>query len=128
MGTARWRTAFLMDPRGNHGLGDAFVKRMLQRALMVAGDVPVPVTPIELELWDLSRTEVRKEWHHIDILLVDEDHHLVVIVENKIGTKEHSDQRPRPPGRRCRARAVARRSRRQPAAGQAFRSFPRWSA
>ena len=83
---------FLLDPRNPHGLGDAFVKRLLQRALMVAGDVPVPVTPIELELWDLGRVEVRREWNHIDILLLDEDHNLAVIVENKIGTREHSDQ------------------------------------
>ncbi len=84
--------AFLLDPKGNHGLGDTFVKRLLQRVLMVVGDVPVSVTPIELELWDLGRVEVRREWQHIDILLVDEDHKLAVIVENKIGSGEHSDQ------------------------------------
>ncbi len=83
---------FLLDPRNPHGLGDSFVKRLLQRALMVAGDVPVPVTPIELELWDLGRVEVRREWQHIDILLLDEDHKLAVIVENKIWSGEHSDQ------------------------------------
>lgn len=83
---------FLLDPRRPHGLGDTFVKRLLQKILMVAGDVPVPVTPIELELWDLGRVEVRREWQHIDILLVDEDHKLAVIVENKIGSGEHSDQ------------------------------------
>ncbi len=32
--------AYLMDPRDNHGLGDTFVKRLLQRVLMAAGDVP----------------------------------------------------------------------------------------
>ena len=84
--------AFLMDPRGNHGLGDAFVKRLLQRTLMAAGDVPVSVTPIELERWTLERITVQKEWQYIDILLLDEDHKLAVIVENKIGTGEHSDQ------------------------------------
>ncbi len=84
--------AYLLDPKGNHGLGDAFVKRLLQRILMVAGDFNVPVTPIELELWDLDRIEVRREWNHIDILLLDEDHKLAVVVENKIGSREHSDQ------------------------------------
>ncbi len=87
--------AFLMDPRGNHGLGDMFVKRLLQSVLMVDGDVPVDVTPLELAQWDLGRAEVRREWHHIDILLLDEDRKLAVIVENKIGTGEHSDQLPR---------------------------------
>ncbi len=68
------------------------MKRLLQRVLMSAEDATVPVTPIELELWDLGRVEVRREWQHIDILLVDEDHKLAVIVENKIGSGEHSDQ------------------------------------
>ena len=83
---------FLLDPRNPHGLGDTFVKRLLQKILVARGDVPVSVTPIELELWDLGRVEVRREWQHIDILLLDEDHQLAVIVENKIGTREHSDQ------------------------------------
>ncbi len=84
--------AYLLDPRGNHGLGDAFVKRLLQRVLMTAGNTPVSVTPIQLELWSLDRMEVRREWQRIDILLLDEDHELAVIVENKIGSGEHSDQ------------------------------------
>ena len=84
--------AFLMDPRGNHGLGDAFVKRLLQRVLISVGDVSASVTPIEMELWNLERMEIRKEWHHIDILLLDEDHELAIIVENKISTGEHSNQ------------------------------------
>ena len=39
---------------------------------MVAEDTPVPETPIELELGDLNRVEVRREWLWIDILLLDE--------------------------------------------------------
>lgn len=84
--------AFLMDPKGNHGLGDAFVKRLLQRILISVGDASTSVTPIEIELWNLNRVEIRKEWRHIDILLLDEDHELAIIVENKIGTGEHSNQ------------------------------------
>ncbi len=84
--------AFLMDPKGTHGLGEAFAKRLLQRILMGSEDVPVPVTPMELELWDLGRVEVRREWQRIDILLLDWEHKLAVIVENKIGSGERSDQ------------------------------------
>ncbi len=83
--------AFLMDPKGSHGLGDVFVKRLLRGALGGSGDVPLPMTPIELEQWDLGRVEVRREWNHMDILLLDEDHKLAVVVENKIGSGEHSD-------------------------------------
>jgi hypothetical protein len=83
--------AFLMDPRRNHGLEDAFVKQMHQKALMMAGDANIPVTPIELELWDLGRTEVRREWQRLDVLLLDEDHKLTVVLENKVGSalREH---------------------------------------
>lgn len=84
--------AFLLNPRSNHGLGDAFVKRLLQRVLAVADGASAAVTPIELELWDLNRMEVRREWHYIDVLLLDEDHELAVIIENKVDTGEHSDQ------------------------------------
>ncbi len=84
--------AFLLDPRGSHGLGEAFLKRLLQRVLATDRTVRASVTPIELELWSLNRVEVRREWNHIDVLLLDEEHKLAVIVENKIGTSEHSGQ------------------------------------
>jgi hypothetical protein len=41
---------YLLDPRANHGLGDAFVKRLLQKILTTTEDASVSVTPIELEL------------------------------------------------------------------------------
>ncbi len=84
--------AFLLDPRGSHGLGDAFLKRMLQRVLATNKTVRASVTPLELELWSLHRVEVRREWNNIDVLLLDEGHKLAVIIENKIGTSEHSGQ------------------------------------
>ena len=84
--------AFLLDPKGNHGLGDAFVKSLLQRVLLTAGNVPISVTPEELEQWDLNRMEVRREWQYVDILLLDGDHKLAVIIENKIDSGEHSGQ------------------------------------
>ena len=52
--------AFLLDPRANHGLGDVFAKKLLQRVLTVVGDGSTPVTPIEVELWDLGGMEVRR--------------------------------------------------------------------
>jgi hypothetical protein len=40
----------------------------------------------------LDRLLVRREWHYIDLLLVDEEHRLVVIIENKTGSPEIPDQ------------------------------------
>ncbi|MEJ7841264.1 MAG: PD-(D/E)XK nuclease family protein [Rubrobacter sp.] len=84
--------SFLLNPQENHGLRDAFVKRLLQEAIMSTPDTSAPVTPIELSLWDLDQIEVRREWQHIDIFLVDERNRLAVVIENKIDTGEHSDQ------------------------------------
>lgn len=84
--------AFLLDPQGSHGLGDAFTKRLLQGGIMSEPNTTAPVTAIELSLWDLGQMEVRREWQHIDIFLLDERTQLAVIIENKIDTVEHSDQ------------------------------------
>jgi hypothetical protein len=84
--------AFLLDPKQPHGLGDAFAKRLIQRALVVSGNDPLPITPIDLDVWSLDRLTVIREWQNIDILLVDEEHQFAVVIENKIGSGEHSDQ------------------------------------
>jgi hypothetical protein len=83
--------AFLLDPRQPHGLGDRFLKRFLQRALdEYSGQVPV--TPIEIELHSLDQMFPYRERQNIDILLLDEANRIAVIIENKIGSGEHSGQ------------------------------------
>ena len=84
--------AFLLNPRGAHGLGDAFAKRLLQRALAPLPSATAPISPIDLDVWNLDELVVLREWQSIDILLLDESHRLAVIVENKIGSGEHSNQ------------------------------------
>ena len=71
--------AFLLDPSRTHGLGPAFLHRFLEAAL-------------DLDSVDFGRAYVLREWHHSDILIVDEASRFAVIIENKIGTGEHSDQ------------------------------------
>jgi PD-(D/E)XK nuclease superfamily len=83
--------AYLLDPRSNHGLRDAFVKRLLQKALTF-NDTSLSVSPIELDLWDLGLARVLREEHRIDVLLLDDAHELAVIIENKIDGKEHGGQ------------------------------------
>lgn len=84
--------AFLLNPQQNHGLGDTFLKRLLQRALSLGESGDVPVTPIDLDIWSLNQALVLREWQNIDILVVDEAHRLALIIENKIDTSEHSNQ------------------------------------
>jgi hypothetical protein len=84
--------AFLLNPQQSHGLGDLFVKRLLQRAIAGAEQNPPGLTRLDLDLWDLSELEVRREWRNIDLLLLNETHQLAVIIENKIDSGEHSHQ------------------------------------
>ena len=84
--------AFLLNPQQNHGLGDTFVKRLLQKALVSSRGTLMSVTPIDLDVWSLDETTVLREWQNIDVLLLNEPHRLAVIIENKIGSSEHSDQ------------------------------------
>lgn len=82
--------AFLVDPAQNHGLGDAFLKRLLKRALVeVAGSHP---SAVEIDVADLRSATVRREWQNIDILIHDPENRLVCAIENKIDSGEHSGQ------------------------------------
>jgi hypothetical protein len=53
--------AFLLDPQQNHGLRDVFVKKLLQKAISEADGVHLPVTPIDLDTWNLEQLEVARE-------------------------------------------------------------------
>jgi hypothetical protein len=52
--------AFLLDPCENHSLGDALLRRLLQRALADAPE-KAPVAPVDLDVWDMDEVEVRRE-------------------------------------------------------------------
>ncbi len=84
--------AFLLEPIQNHGLGDEFARLLLQSVLMSARDREFPFSLIDLSIWSLEEIEVYREWQNIDILLIDNVHNFAVIIENKIGSSEHSNQ------------------------------------
>lgn len=84
--------AFILNPYQNHGLGDTFAKLFLQRALGHAKYQSIPFRPIDLDIWDLGEILVLREWQNIDITLVDERNQFIAIIENKIGSGEHSEQ------------------------------------
>jgi len=83
---------FLLDPSQNHGLGETFLKRFLQRILGSADLEPGGIRPVHLDVMGLSSTFVRREWQHIDVVCVSESNRLVVLIENKIDSGEGSDQ------------------------------------
>jgi PD-(D/E)XK nuclease superfamily len=82
--------AFLLDPTQNHGLGDLFLKRFLVHALGKASHPPLSV--VDIDVVNLGETIVRREWRNIDILLHAPAQRIVCVIENKVGSQEHTDQ------------------------------------
>ena len=85
--------AWLLDPRGSHGLRDYFLRRFLSEAAAEAPElVSADVTPLDVDGWKLGEVEVATERHNIDILLIDQNDSFVCLTENKIRADEHSNQ------------------------------------
>lgn len=84
--------AYLLDPHQNHGLGDTLVKRFLQLSVAGLDPLRLPVNAIELDTMNLNDIFVRRESESIDILLTSESNALVVVIENKVISGEHSGQ------------------------------------
>lgn len=76
---------WLLDPNERHGLGDSFLQGLITCASknMEFSDA------IKFLTCDLHGFKVYREWEHIDLVLVNNDKHLVIAIENKIGAHEH---------------------------------------
>jgi hypothetical protein len=61
--------AFLLSPQETHGLGDAFLKRLLQKTLNNSSADPPPVSALTVALADFSDVLVSREWRNIDLLV-----------------------------------------------------------
>ncbi len=83
--------SYLLDPSRNHGIEAIFLKELLQ-AVLLTTDGNSAVSLFDLDFWNLSQAIVQREWHYIDILIVDDVNRFAVIIENKIDTSEHSGQ------------------------------------
>ena len=85
--------AWLLDPRGSHGLRDYFLRTFLFKAAEEASSLGIgDITPLEVDSWKLSDIEVATERHYIDILVLGRSDGFVCLIENKIGASEHSNQ------------------------------------
>jgi hypothetical protein len=87
--------SFLLDPKAAHGLGEVFATRLLQAAVHARPPDEVGVTALDLELMDLTDLQVACEVQNIDILLLSAANEFAVVIENKVGSGEHSNQLPR---------------------------------
>ena len=80
--------SWLLDPNQSHKLGDIFLKRFLREVF--SSDRFNDVEQVDVEGMDLSKVEVLREWKNIDVLIKLND--VVICVENKVLSKEHSNQ------------------------------------
>lgn len=80
--------AWLLDPNQSHKLGDIFLKRFLREVF--SSDKFDNVDQVDVEGMSLSKVEVLREFKNIDILLKLDN--VVVCIENKVLSKEHSNQ------------------------------------
>ena len=80
--------SWLLDPNQSHKLGDIFLKRFLREVF--SSDKFGEVQQVDVEGMDLTKVEIQREWKNIDILIKLQD--VIVCVENKVLSKEHSNQ------------------------------------
>lgn len=81
---------WLLDPNENHGFGDAFVKAIFQR--IVENDTLGKYDVFQVLLSDMYSFSVLREWKNIDILLVSNEEKIILAIENKVRSHEHSNQ------------------------------------
>lgn len=82
--------AWLLNANENHGMGDAYVKALVQK--LVANDSAGRYDVFQLALMDFYSFTVQREWSNIDILLTSSEEKTLIAFENKVGSHEHSDQ------------------------------------
>ena len=81
---------FLLDPSENHSMSAEFLRALLFE--VTKSHRPAGLSPVDVDLLELENAEVRREWNHIDLLIVSDTSRFVCAIENKIDSSEHSDQ------------------------------------
>ncbi|WJV31939.1 PD-(D/E)XK nuclease family protein (plasmid) [Rossellomorea sp. AcN35-11] len=86
--------AWLMKPLENHGLGDLFIKKFLQHTYLENKTHldKFNFSMLEFATIEYSDFQVYREWNNIDILAVSEANKMVIVFENKVGSKESEHQ------------------------------------
>lgn len=87
--------AWIFDPTENHNFDDRILKRFLLKVLLKSDNDEILEDmdlPYKLQQVSLMEMKVYRETANIDILLVSETHKIVIFIENKIYSGEHSNQ------------------------------------
>lgn len=80
--------AWMLDPKQNHNIGDTFLKWFLKD---IFSDQRVTwINEFKVDSLDTTNVVIRREYKNIDLLI--ETTEFVVVIENKLWSKEHSNQ------------------------------------
>lgn len=83
---------WLLNSKENHNLGTLFLEKFLIKAIFNANEQDI-ITLGDLYSLDLSDFKIYREKWNIDLLLISKkEDQIAIIIENKIGSKEHSNQ------------------------------------
>ena len=80
--------SWLLDPNGTHGLGKLFLIKFLRE--LAASETAAALDEFDIENLNFNDVEIRREWRNIDLLIIFDS--LVVCIENKIDSQDHSNQ------------------------------------
>lgn len=87
--------AWLLNPKENHGLGDVFIKKIIQTLFYLNNDMILKNNNLNLfniSLMDYYDFKIRREWKNIDIFAVSDENKFILVIENKIWSKESKHQ------------------------------------
>jgi hypothetical protein len=82
--------AYLLDPAQSHGLGDKFLRMLIQNAAQEHTELPF--ARLQFAIADYSDARVYCERDHFDITVEVPSLKLLFVIENKIGSSESEDQ------------------------------------
>ena len=85
--------AWLLDPTGTHGLGTYVLKRFLSQTTSQARTLGIEtISPVDIDVWDWSDTQVSREGNNFDLLILNDAHQFACVIENKLFSGEHGHQ------------------------------------
>ncbi|GAP68304.1 PD-(D/E)XK nuclease superfamily [Bacteroidales bacterium 6E] len=85
--------AWLLNPDGNHKLDDYFLKKVLSQIIKNNYDnLSDDIDLTNIHFADFGDSIVKREEDNIDILLISENNQLILLIENKFGSKESKHQ------------------------------------
>lgn len=79
---------WLLDPNESHGLGGSFLIKFLRE--VTTSSLSTSLNVLDINNLNFSNVQIRREWKSIDLLIIFDD--LVVCIENKVDSREHSSQ------------------------------------